>query len=54
MIELAIGKYLIELISFSLLYDYSKINQILQSKNKKAFKLILEILNSNPCPKKKV
>ena len=53
MIKLAIGKYLIKLISLSLLYDYSKINQILQSKNKKAFKLILEFLNSNPCKKKK-
>ena len=53
MIKLAIGKYLIKLISFSLLYDYSKINQILQSKNKKAFKLILEFFNSNPCQKKR-
>lgn len=52
MIKLAIGKYLIKLISLSLLYDFSKINQILQSKNKKAFKLILEFLNSNPCQKK--
>ena len=52
MIKLAIGKYLIKLISFGLLYDYSKINQILQSKNKKTFKLILEFLNSYPCQKK--
>ena len=54
MINLAIGKYLIKLISLNLLFDYSKINQILQSKNKKAVinKFILEFLNSNPCQKK--